>query len=206
MPRTGITAEQIAQAAEALVARNLEPTMAAVREELGGTGSFSTIGAVLRTWRTERAETTRQLTGTPVPDELQGILTMALGKAWAAALAAAEANLNPQREALAKEKQELEASQKEFEGAVQTLEGRIENLEELLKKAEEGLAKTEAARDANVAQLLELSRENGRLQEQLGAAKASCQQFQGERDAALAQNETLAQELGELKQRKGPGK
>ena len=97
MPRLGITAEQITQAAEAFVARNLEPTMAAVREELGGTGSFSTIGNVLRTWRTERAETTRQLTGMPVPDELQGILSQALGKVWAAAIAAAEANLSPQR-------------------------------------------------------------------------------------------------------------
>jgi len=189
MTRIGVTAEQITQAAEALVAKNLEPTMAAVREELGGTGSFSTIGAVLRSWRTERAETTRQLTGTPVPEELQGILTLALNKAWTAAMAAAEANLAPQREALAKEKLALEANQKEYQGAIQALEGRIESLEDLVKKAEEGLVKAEAARDANVAQLLELSRENGRLQ--------------ADRDAVRAQNEALAREL---KERKTPGK
>jgi FtsZ-binding cell division protein ZapB len=192
MPRSGITAKQIIQAAEALVARNVEPTMAAVREELGGTGSFSTIGTVLRTWRTERAETTRQLSGTPIPEELQGILSLAFGKAWAAALAAAEANLAPQREALAKEKLEVEAGRKECQEVIQTLEGRIESLEDALRKAEAGLAKAEAARDASVAQLLELSRENGRFQEQLKAARA--------------QNETLTRELGDLKQRKNPGK
>ena len=206
MSRNGITAEQITQAAEALVARNLEPTMAAVREALGGTGSFSTIGAVLRTWRTERAETTRQLTGTPIPEDLQNILTLAFGKTWPRSTQAAEANLNPQREALAKERQALEAGQKEFEGAIQALEGRIENLEELLKKAEGGLTKAEAARDGNVAQLLELSRENGRLQEQLEAARAGAQQLQAERDRALAQNEALAREAGALRKGKSIGK
>ena len=75
-----------------------------------------------------------------------------------------------------------------------------------MKKAEEGLAKAEAARDANVAQLLDLSRENGRIQEQLEAAKANCQQLQGDRDTALAQNEGLTQEVGELKQHARPGK
>jgi FtsZ-binding cell division protein ZapB len=206
MPRLGINAEQIIQAAETLVARNVEPTMAAVREELGGTGSFSTIGSVLKAWRMERAETNRQLAGTPIPEELQGILTLAFGKTWAAALATAEAGLAPQREALAKEKLEVEASRKECQEVIQTLENRIESLEDALRKAEAGLAKAEAARDAGVAQLLALSRENGRFLEQLEAAKASGLQLQTERDAARVQNEALARELGELKHRTAPGK
>jgi FtsZ-binding cell division protein ZapB len=206
MPRIGIAAEQITQAAEALTARNVEPTMAAVREELGGTGSYSTIGAVLKAWREERAKTTRQLAGTPIPDELQSVLTLAFGKAWAAALTAAEASLDPQREALAKERLELEAGRKECQDVIQALEGRIESLEDVLAKAEAGLAKAEAARDANVAQLLDLSRENGRLQEQLEAARTTCQQFQADRDMVRAQNETLTRELGAFKLSQTAGK
>ncbi len=45
-----ITKDQIIEAAEALKSAGVNPSMAAVRERLGG-GSFATISPVLREWR-----------------------------------------------------------------------------------------------------------------------------------------------------------
>ncbi|NOR69629.1 MAG: hypothetical protein GQ532_08045, partial [Methylomarinum sp.] len=50
-----ITKEQIIETAERLQAKNINPTMAGVREALGG-GSFATISPVLRDWKTSKEQ------------------------------------------------------------------------------------------------------------------------------------------------------
>lgn len=54
MPRIGISYEQVAAAADGLVADNISPTMKSVRERLGGTGSGNTIHKHLSAWRSTR--------------------------------------------------------------------------------------------------------------------------------------------------------
>jgi predicted RNase H-like nuclease (RuvC/YqgF family) len=169
MPRTGISPEQITAAAEALVAEGVEPTSSAVREKLGG-GSFSTICATLKTWRADRAEA-RQIAGTPLPEAVQVQLSILGGNVWAAALAVAEANLAPQREALAKEKAEAEATVADFQAAIEKLETNVENLEAAVVKAEAAKDKAEALREETLGKLTEASRVNGSLQSQLEAAQ-----------------------------------
>ena len=54
MARIGITFEQVAAAADALAGEGQQPTIRAVRERLGGTGSPNTIHKHLTAWREAR--------------------------------------------------------------------------------------------------------------------------------------------------------
>jgi colicin import membrane protein len=54
MARTGITRDQVWNAADAIKARGLEPTISLVRGELNDNGSFTTISQHLASWREAR--------------------------------------------------------------------------------------------------------------------------------------------------------
>jgi len=60
MARQGISYEQVAAVADALVAEQLKPTLAAVRERLGS-GSMNTIHRHLSTWQGQQRPTPRKL-------------------------------------------------------------------------------------------------------------------------------------------------
>ncbi|RWA45701.1 hypothetical protein AU476_31345 [Cupriavidus sp. UYMSc13B] len=60
MARQGISYEQVAAVADALVAEQLKPTLAAVRERLGS-GSMNTIHRHLSTWQGQQKPTPRKL-------------------------------------------------------------------------------------------------------------------------------------------------
>lgn len=63
MARPGIGTEKIIEVIRELEATGREPTATAVREQLGS-GSYSTIAAVLADWRREKARDTE----TPIPE------------------------------------------------------------------------------------------------------------------------------------------
>ena len=54
MARIGITFEQVAAAADALTGAGQQPSIRAIREKLGDTGSPNTIHRHLVTWRSAR--------------------------------------------------------------------------------------------------------------------------------------------------------
>ena len=68
-----ITPEQIIETAEALVERGASPTLAAVRQELGG-GSFTTISEALRSWRERRQASQARAESVQVPARVQDCL------------------------------------------------------------------------------------------------------------------------------------
>ena len=163
MPRTGVTKDQVAVAASAVCARGEAPTLANVRQELGDTGSISTIGPYLRAWKEERAEARVEPSGAPVPEPVRAQNELYLDKIWAAAQAVAEANLAPQREALLREKAETAAAIEEVMEAALEVETTLENTTQALQKAE-------AEQAATLQQLLEATRANGALQVQVESA------------------------------------
>ena len=58
MARPGVTPARIGEVIKQLEAEGAEVTVTALRERLG-TGSYSTLGAVLNDWRREQARTAR---------------------------------------------------------------------------------------------------------------------------------------------------
>ena len=54
MSREGITFSQVAEAANQLRASSINPTVDAVRAQLGNTGSKTTIAPLLKAWKAEQ--------------------------------------------------------------------------------------------------------------------------------------------------------
>ena len=76
MARQGITYNDVAVAAEALTAINPKPTLSEVRTQLGGTGSFTTIGRHFRAWEDNRPKIA------PAPIEVPADVIQAMNR-WA---------------------------------------------------------------------------------------------------------------------------
>ena len=100
MARPGVGAKQIEEVIKELEAEGAEITVTAIRERLGS-GSYSTIGAVLNEWRREQAQAARAAVP-EVPETLHR-LTRQL---WAEAWKAADRLYEPERQQAARERQE----------------------------------------------------------------------------------------------------
>jgi len=70
MGRPGVTYLEVSSAAQQLVASRRIPTIEAIRIALGGTGSNSTIGGHLRTWKATQDQTQQIATKENLPEEL----------------------------------------------------------------------------------------------------------------------------------------
>ena len=91
MAREGVTFEQVAAVADALVGAGQQPTIRAVREGLGGTGSPNTIHKLLAKWRDARPVA---IASAPeLPQALVTALANEIARATSQARSEAEARL-----------------------------------------------------------------------------------------------------------------
>lgn len=153
MARKGISYDQVANAAQAIKARGQEPTIAAIRVEMGGEGSYTTISAHLAKWRDARA--TESDAGDLPPDEIQNSFMEAGIKAWNVAKRYA-------REEIHALKQEAADDKKKFTAELNDAAKEIASLEEIIKS---------------------MDTDNGKLLEQNQQMEKKLHQAQGELDA-----------------------
>lgn len=113
MARTGITYEQVEQAANSLVASGKNPTIAAVRETLG-TGSAGTIHRFLTQYREAAPVVHKQ--ARDVPEGLQAALVAEIDRAAAGARAEVEEKLIETRQEADTLSADLEAMEAERDG------------------------------------------------------------------------------------------
>ncbi len=137
MPRPPIAEEKVRAAIAELHAAGEDVTVSAVRARVG-TGSFTTIGAIVAAWR--REQSTQESIPT-VPDRLGAVL----GQIWTEAWRDASKLFDAERTALAAERSALEREKKEMEKEIERLEVALatasEELQEL-KAINTGLAET----------------------------------------------------------------
>lgn len=145
MARKGITFDQVMNAATAIKARGLEPTIHAVRIELGNEGSYSTISQHLARWKSESASKveTREL-----PPEAEDAGMTAITTIWNVAVKYAN--------------QETAAVRQEAEDTKK-------RLSEELAEATKEIAELEAQCEAQAKQIADMEHE--RLADQKKAAK-----------------------------------
>ena len=176
MPRTGITEEQVHIAIQALQERGVPISKNTVRRELGDTGSFATIQAYLQTWRQTQATQAPPVVEATIPESVQSHFA----KIWSLAMAAAQVDLAPRREALEQEAASLKTviamAQAENDEALRTLEAQIDNLADHLSEA----TTKETAAQARVAELAEA----------LGFHKAKLESLEAQSRDALADRDS----------------
>ena len=166
MPRFGVTQERVFEAAAAIMADGVFPTVMGVRKRLGE-GSPNTITPFLRAWREENAQGT-PVHGPEIPEKVEG----AFRQVWSVATLAAQTALETEREALAAMRREMEKELSEMGGEIERLEASLEEGKQREAQMEETLSEAVAAADALAAQNKDLSIENARLDERAKAAEA----------------------------------
>ena len=202
MARVGITFEQVAHGADALVDEGLQPTIRAIRERLGDTGSPNTIHKHLTAWREARPATAASARELPqaltaaigaeieraasqARAEIEGRLAQSLAEA--AELAGAGDSLEAERDMLAELVAALTSERDTLAGkasqqAVDLVE-QAQRIEREQKAAEaarveiaKSLLKAEAQSEAVVAQTAEVERLRVTLDKQSKARIQSEQQ------------------------------
>jgi len=182
MPRPGVTEQQFLAAIAALQGRGEKVTQMSVLKELG-TGSATTVGAFLATWREHQAEANSNQT-VAVPESVKAISDAASARIWTAAIQAAEGELAPLREALARDKEAMEATLAESAEVIRHLESQVEGVAAQL---------TEATTQAQAAQLrlAEQAEQVGYLRGKLEATESAATQTRQK----LTETESLVRTL-----------
>ncbi|MBB6592706.1 DNA-binding protein [Ralstonia solanacearum] len=202
MARQGISYEQVADAAQALVAEQLKPTLSAVRERLGS-GSMNTIHRHLSTWQGQQKPAVRKLgevnprvlaaLGSEISraaDDAAADAEAALAQAMAenAVLASTGEALEAERDALTRELQQVATERDKLAGKAAEQAAEIDRLNAEAERERAELAAVRRAL-AQVELRLEavphLERDLGELRMQLAAEQAA--RVAADRAAAVAE-------------------
>lgn len=152
----GITKDQIWAAADELQRLGKPPTLVAVRDALGETGSFSTIAPAMAEWRNLQAKTSTAKT--PIPEAFSARMRQQAEHAWAEALSVADELVSSERDALRAARKELETERAEMAS--------------LLDRAAEQIATATIRHRDFEAKVDELSELNAAIKAELAGAKA----------------------------------
>jgi hypothetical protein len=182
MARTGVTREQVFEAAEALVREGQSPTVVAVRTRLGG-GSPNTITPLLAEWKGLH-ETRRAEILPPAPEPVEAVMRQVWGAAWREA----QGQLEGEREALSAARKEMEKERAEMLAEIGRLDGELEAAKETARARDEALEAERRAHEQASAQ----AREAQALAAERGQRIAALErELSGEREAHAATGKAL---------------
>jgi chromosome segregation ATPase len=204
MARTGLTRDQVNEAAESLMLEGQTPTVVGVRTRLGG-GSMSNITKWLAEWKAEQ-EIKRADAMPPMPSSVEG----AMRQVWGAAWKETQNQIEAEREALANLRKELERERTEMLVEINRLDSELDTARTEIDALKTELAAERHSHEGTRAQAMEaravaierkarIEQQTNELQEaQRQAAEASTQAGRAqalivERDSALAEKVREAQ-------------
>lgn len=136
-----LSREEIWAAADELAREGGTPTLQAVRERLGR-GSFGKITPAMAEWR-ER-QSVHQGIETPMPLDLRTRGQAHVEQLWTAAMAAANASLQPEREGLRVARCQLAQEQQDFAVLADELSAQVDRLQAALATAEHTTVRIES--------------------------------------------------------------
>jgi len=183
--RTGITQDQVNQAADAILGAGENPTVEKVRAALG-TGSPNTVTRMLDTWRGQLGERLRQLSALP---ELPGPVGQAMIELWRLASEQAEHTLTnrfaSQQATLEAARVQLTRERESWEARLQTAETRIAQAQAARDLTEHACATLDSQLQDSHALRADLVQQRDRLQdrcdqqtEQIGALRSQIDELQ----------------------------
>lgn len=188
-----ITKEQIWSIASALTEAGKNPTLAVVREQLGG-GSYTDISAAMQIWRQNQQASSNPIRE-PAPTSITERLNDFGSDLWAVALELANNRLQSEREALEQARQETETIRRETTSLADQLTSEIENLKiELLAHKDQIAQSRKESENARVAE----QACQARLESSLSDIENLKAQVKEERETAKKAIEAAAELRGRL--------
>ena len=199
MARGGINKALVQKARQAILARGENPSIDAVRVELGNTGSKTTIHRYLK--ELEDAERGRDAGSIPLSEQLANLV----GQLADQLEEDAQATVAQEREHLARERLDFQNQARLAEGRIQQLESLSSGLTEQLRTAQQALQQEQQQRQqAQIenARLLQANRDlEERLQDRDGQIRSLEEKHQHARDA-LEHYRQASKEQREQEQRR----
>jgi hypothetical protein len=204
MARTGITYDDVAQTATALLARGENPTIQRIREQLGS-GSNTTISNHLRLWQQQR----REDSALSLPPSLPEQLLPALETFWQIAVEQAAATFEQERAAARREMEETRQARDEALAECRqlvqersTLNTELERVGTLLQQREQALDDERETRRRLQSELHAAGERGAALEEALSESRAALAETRREHQQALTEQERKhEQQLADERQR-----
>ncbi len=199
MARGGINKALVQKARQAILARGENPSIDAVRVELGNTGSKTTIHRYLK--ELEDAEGGRDAASIPLSEQLANLV----GQLADQLKEDAQAAVAQEREQLARERLDYQNQARQAESRIQQLESQCSGLTEQLQAIQQALQQEQQQRqqsEVENARLLQANRnQDARLQDRDSQIRSLEEKHQHARDA-LEHYRQAAKEQREQEQRR----
>ena len=128
-----LTTESIHAMADKLIAEGKRPTLALLRQELGG-GSYTTISEAMKLWREVKARNAITPIA-PMPEDVITTINDAAQQIWQTAMTVAENKLQSERDALKEARLEMEIAQNEAIEMADQLDREVSQLKQKLDDA-----------------------------------------------------------------------
>lgn len=176
MARPGIADTQVVEAAEALLREGSDVTVAAVRERIGS-GSYSTINAVLAKWRQEHGN--RSPANLP---DMPPAVASALKQVWAIAWQSTQELIAAERDALEVMRRQMLLEQRDMEAEIARLEADGQQTKTKVLELERNIEDERAQRNSAEQALVELRIEAAGLREKASSAEGRVFELKEELD------------------------
>ena len=198
----GISKEQIVECAEQLEADGINPSMAAVRERLGG-GSFATISPVLRDWRENKASTTVAILEMPL--DVKSALERFGADLWKSASSLATTQFEKLKEDSQSSIEAANNERDEVLSEIERLELALTESSLQFDRSEEECLNAKAILEEEVKKNIALEQRNDDLQEiiaslrnDLKESKIDAREASGKLDNLREEQASLSRTNGEL--------
>ena len=199
MARGGINKALVQKARQAILARGENPSIDAIRVELGNTGSKTTIHRYLK--ELENTERGRGAASIPLSEQLASLV----GRLADQLEEDARAAVAQEREQLARERLDFQGQAQQAEGRIQQLKSQSDGLTGQLQAAQQALLQEQQQRqqaEIENARLLQANRDlEERLQDRDGQIRSLEEKHQHARDA-LEHYRQASKEQREQEQRR----
>lgn len=199
MARGGINKALVQKARQAILARSENPSIDAIRVELGNTGSKTTIHRYLK--ELEDAERGRNAIALPLSEQLSNLVNLLADQLKEEAQAA----VAQEREQLARERLDYQNQVRQVESRIQQLEGQCAELTEQFQGVQQALQQEQQLRqqaEVENARLLQANHDQeARLQDRDGQIRSLEDKHQHARDA-LEHYRQASKEQREQEQRR----
>ncbi|EMZ44482.1 DNA-binding protein, partial [Pseudomonas aeruginosa] len=181
MARGGINKALVQKARQAILARGENPSIDAIRVELGNTGSKTTIHRYLK--ELEDADRGRNAAALPLSEQLANLVAQLADQLKEEA----QADMAQEREQLARERLDYQNQIRQAESRIQQLEGQRAGLTEQFQAAQQALLQEQQLRQQAEVENARLQQANhdqeARLQDRDGQIRSLEDKHQHARDA-----------------------
>lgn len=186
MARTGVTFDDIAQAATKLLSLGESPSVQRVREVLG-TGSNSTIAGHLKLWKEQRSKKE----GVTLPESIPKALIPPLETLWHVALEQSDSRYLAHKEDTLRKINALETERDTWKQQCSQLEGELNTVQRELASCQSQLAESQKINQGNVKQVQQLNQRIERVTQ--GNAELESR-IDVENRIAMEKQQTLAEQ------------